>query len=586
MRIMRALLLLSLFAAAWAAIKTHMALPVELGIEQIRENVETDIVTFYAFVRATENTDYRWILSFVNFTCDGSCAESTSNLCEPLPVLNPGWESRNYAFYPHEGDPPAMYIRRVLEIDGETACEDGLSWTFDDATSVAQLEGQLYLHTVQGCSETGCPQLIGSDVLPFSLSYNTDSGELTGLQRPRDMTYIYSIVGTKNLWLSGYDTLVQLTSNVQTLGDAEMVAVPIRFENPSIVTQSMQPSMRIIGLTDCTTNTEQAGCFQNWYLQAESGLAEPTPLSGKMEIVSDLVFSDGSIVQSLLHLNIDVQSAIDSDQVPRLVDTVTSVKGEPYFSGMLNPASIQRGDRICMSLSSPDRATLTPGAVRICASQKVDLVADVSELTGCRTPNIDDLAVYDILDISTGFYNASFNPTVEQSMENPHEFKVCFDAVALSDKMEVIEAYYSRTDVIATSSEFSKRQVDEMYVAQGVPIGCAYSESWDPVLCRCVPYYTTTCCDNDWDWFWIIFLVAVVLFIIIGLAVVCCWYPGYDSGTTYPCIIYDGPRSYWCTKDSSGAVHRTQIVSGTGNTVTYNSPDVEPTYTPPTPKSQ
>jgi len=580
---MRAFLLLAGLALAWAGIKTHMALPVELGIEQIRENIETDIVTFYAIVRGAENSDYRWILSFVNFTCDGSCAESTSNLCEPTPVLNPGWDSRKLDFYPHEGDPAAMYIRRVLEVDGEFVCEDGLEWSYDDATAVAQLQGQLFLHTVQGCSETGCPQVVASDILPFSLTYNTESGELNGLQRPRDMTYIYSIVSTKNIWLTGYDTLVELTSNVQTLGDAEVVAVPIRFENPSIVSQSMEPTMRIVGLTDCTANNDQSGCFQNWYLQADTGLAQPTPLSGKMEIISDLVFSDGSVVQSLLHLNIDVQSAIDPDQPPRLVDTMTSVSGRPYFSGMLNPAEVQRGDRICMTLSSPDKATLTPGAVRICASQKVDLVADVTEFTGCRTPNIDDLVVYEIVDISTGFYNSSFNPTVEQSLDSVHEFKVCFDAVALSDKVEVIEAYYSRTDVIATSSQASKRQVNEMYVAQGVPIGCAYSESWDPVMCRCVPYYTSTCCDDGWDWLWIIFLIGLILLIMIGVGVVCCVYPSCESTTTYPCFINDGPRVYYVTRGNDGSIHRTMVVSGTGNTV-YNSPDVEPKWGMPAPQ--
>ena len=572
---MRALLLLLSFATAWAAIKTHMALPVELGIEQIRENIETDIVTFYAIVRGAENSDYRWILSFVNFTCDGSCAESTSNLCEPVPHLNPGWDSRKLDFYPHEGDPAAMYIRRVLEIDGEFACEDGLTWSFDDATSVASLEGELYLHTVQGCSETGCPLVVASDILPFALTYNTDSGELNGLQRPRDMTYIYSIVSTKNIWLTGYDTLVELTSNVQTLGDAEIVAVPIRFENPSIVSQSMQPPMRIVGLTDCVHGSDLAGCFQNWYLQADTGLAQPTPLAGKMEIISDLVFSDGSVVQSLLHLNIEVQGAIDPDQPWRLVDSMTSVKGQPYFSGMLNPAEVQRGDRICMTLSSPDKATLTPGAVRICASQQVDLIGDVSELTGCRTPNVADMVIYDIVDIATGFYNTSFNPTVEQSIESVHEFKVCFDAVPLSDKVEVIEAYYSRPDMDPT---IDKRQInlDDLYVAQGVPISCAYSESWDPVMCRCVPYYTSTCCDNDWDWLWIIFLIFVVIFIMIGIGVVCCVYPSCESTVSYPCFVNDGPRVYYVTKGSDGSINRTIVTSGTGNTVTYNSPEANP----------
>jgi len=572
---MRVLLFLACLALGWATIKTHMTLPVELGVEQLRQNFETDIVTFYAVVRGTDNSDYRWILSFVNFTCDGTCAESTSNFCEPTPRLNPGWESHESPFYPHEGDPPAVHIRRSLEVDGEIACEDGLKWSFDDSSAMALLSGELYLHTVRGCSDTGCPIVVSSDVLPFELSYNTESGELTGLQA-RDMSYVYDIVSTKNIWLSGYDTLVELTSSVQTLGDGEIVSVPIRFENPSIVSQSMSPAMTIVGLTDCSTDTDESGCLQNWYLQAQSGFSQPTPLAGTMEIVSDLVFSDGTIVQSLLHLNIDVQSAVDADQPWRLVDSLTSIKGKPYFSGMINPENIQQGDRICMTLSTPDKATLQPGAVRICASQQVDLVSDVSEYTGCRTPNIDDLVIYQIMDISTGFYNASFNPTIEQSLERAHEFKVCFDAIPLSDKIEVIEAYYSRTDVYESSLE-KKRQLDtaNLYVTQGVPVGCAWSESWDPVICRCVPYTTTCCGDSDWSWLWVFFIVIVFVLIIGAAALACCYYPTYDNCGGYPITYCEYGHTYVVNKNKDGSIYRAVVVEGDNNTVTYDSPETK-----------
>lgn len=569
---MRVLPFLAFLAMAWAAIKTHMTLPVELGVEQLRENLETDTVTFYAVVRGAENSDYRWILSFVNFTCDGTCAESTSNFCEPTPRLNPGWESHKSAFYPHEGDPPAVHIRRSLEVDGEFVCEDGLEWSYDDSSALAQLSGELYLHTVRGCSETGCPILVSSDVLPFQLSYSTESGELTGLQA-RDMSYVYDIVSTRNIWLSGYDSLVELTSGVYTLGDGQIVSVPVRFENPSIVSQTMSPEMGIVGLTDCLHNIDESGCYQNWYLQAQTGTEEPSPLAGTMEIVSDLVFSDGSVVQSLLHLNIDVQSGVNPDQSWRMVDSLTSVKGKPYFAGMINPESVVQGDRICMTLSTPDKAALHPGAVRICASQKVDLVSDVSQYSGCRTPNIDDLTVYQIMDISTGFYNASFNPTVEQSQERAHEFRVCFDAVPLSDKVEVIEAYYSRSDIVETSS-VKKRQVDDLYVSQGVPVGCSWSESWDPVICRCVPYATTVCCDDDWSWLWIFFIIFVFIFIVGAAALACCYYPTIDN-CGYPQYVCEYGRTYVINKKSDGSIYRALIVDGDNNTVTYNSPETE-----------
>lgn len=575
---MRTVLFLAALALAGAVIQSHMTLPIELGVNQMRQNVETDIVTFYAVVRDTENSEYRWILSFVNFTCDGTCAESTSNFCESTPRLNPGWESHPSAYYPHEGDPPAIHIQRSMEIDGEMGCEDGLEWSYDDASSIAQLNGQLYLHTIRGCNENGCPVLVSSDVLPFQLSYNTESGELNGLQA-RDMSYVYSIVSTKNLWLSGYDSLVELTSNVQSLGDINSVAVPIRFENPTIASQSMSPTMKIVGLTDCASSRNEPGCFQNWYIQAQSGFSAPTPIGGQMEIVADLIFNDGSIVQSLLHLDIDVQTAYDPSQTPRLVDSLTSIQGKPYFSDMLNPENVKEGDRICIALSSPDRASLEPGAVRICASQKVDLIAGVSSVLGCRTPDVDDMAIYQIMDIATGFYNSSFNPTLEQSFERPHEYRVCFNAVPLSDRAEVIEVYYSRTEVIDESEDVEetsrRRQVGlgDMYVSQSVPIGCAWSESWDPVLCRCIPY-TTVWDNDDWTWLWVVFLVIFFIFIVGSAAFICCYAPSYDT-CAYPIRYSECGHTYMIYKNKDGSTTKSVVVEGDDNIVYYDSPETE-----------
>lgn len=557
-------LFLALVLCVWADVKTHMTLPVELGVNQLRENFETDIVTFYAVVRSVENTDYRWILSFVNFTCDGSCAESTSNFCESTPKLNAGWESHKSDSYPHEGDPPAVHLRRSLEIDGEFPCQDGIEWNFDEATSVATLSGQLYLHTIGGCDDSGCPLLVSSDVLPFEVAYNTESGTLDGLVS-RDMTYVYDISYRRNMWLSGYDTLVELSSGVQTLGDREVAAVPVHFENPIISSQTMEPEMKLVGLTECVDDMQESGCQQNWYLQAV-GSAQPGPLLGEMEIVADLLFSDGTIVQSLLHLKIDVQSPNDPGQTWRPVDALTSVRGQPYFSGMLNPTTVVQGDRICVSISSPDRATLNPGAVRICASQKVDLVPDISPLAGCRT-NIDDLVIYEIMNVATGSVNASFNPSAEQTAD--HEYKVCFDAVPLSEKIEVIEVYFTKTSTVSVSTS-RKRQADgDLYVAQGVPVGCSWSETWDPVVCRCVPYQTVW--DNDdWDWLWVFFIVFIFILIIGAAAVACCYYPDYGN-CRYPVTYCEAGRTYVISKNPDGSMTRSVVLSGDNNNVTYNS---------------
>jgi hypothetical protein len=558
-------LLLALALCVWADVKTHMTLPVELGVSQLRENFETDIVTFYAIVRSVENTDYRWILSFVNFTCDGTCAESTSNFCESTPKLNSGWESHKLDFYPHEGDPAAIHLRRSLEVDGEFACSDGLQWSFDDASSTATLSGQLYLHTISGCDDSGCPVLSTSDVLPFEVSYNTESGALDGLVS-RDMTYVYDIGYRRNLWLTGYDTLVELSSIVQTLGDDSVAAIPVHFQNPTILSQTMQPEMKLVGLTECIDDMHEPGCQQNWYLQAQSGSSQPAPLLGSMEIVADLLFSDGTTVQSLLHLTIDVQSPNDPGQSWRSVDSLTSVRGQPYFSGMLNPTAIVKGDRICVTVSSPDQSTLNPGAVRICASQKVDLIAEVSPLAGCRT-NIDDLVVYEIMNVATGTVNASFNPAVEQSAE--HEYKVCFDAIPLSEKIEVIEVYFSKTSTASVTTS-RKRQADgDLYVAQGVPVGCSWSESWDPVVCRCVPYDTVW--DNDdWDWLVVCFIIFIFILIIGAAAVACCYYPDYGT-CRYPKTYFEGGRTYIITKNPDGSTTRSVVVSGDNNNVSYNS---------------
>lgn len=431
----------------------HFRQATEFGVEQLQQDAGTDRITFFAAIRQTlDDLDVEYVLSFGPPKCELSCAQSVSNICkDSQQLVNPEWEHIQIEHYPEPTDPAAIYIRRTIALGSDLACTEG------DLVKGDTLNGSLYLSVALDCDEaTQCPVFETVEVYPFSISSIDDLKYHTA-------SYVFDAKATRNLRMENVGLFVEISTEIFNQTNAN-------FTNPRIVSQTCEPKLRIVAMTDC--QPDMPTCKQEIYLSpVDSKDSSIEKVEGALTLELELG-TENSRVLSLLHLNVGIESSNDYGVEERVVDTLFSIFTDEYnaYFARSNMTVIDK-DQFCVSLASPTLHPVDIDIVQTCSMNG----------TICRV-----------------LFNSSID--VERELTSDSQSMACVTMPKIVDGSQTVEIGYHRTE--KRRGAYGSDTVMPTIIYCDCPLGYV----WDPLCDCCVNSH------HDWDWSWgWIWIVALIV---------------------------------------------------------------------------
>jgi hypothetical protein len=445
----------------------HFRQATEFGVEQLKQDVGTDRITFFAAMRQSlDDLDIEYVLSFGPPKCEPSCAQSTSNICKGSQrIVNNEWEHIQLEHYPNAEDPAAIYIRKSLSLNNELSCAEG------DISKADTLKGNLYLSVALGCNEdTKCPNFETVEIFPFEITSVDDLNYRTSM-------IAFDAKATRNLRMENVGLFVEITTEIFDQSG-------VNFSYPRIVSQDCEPALRVVSMTDCQPNEDN--CKQQLYLSPiDNTDSAIDKVNGAVTL--ELEFgSDESRVISLLHVNVGIDSSNDYGNEERAIDTLLSIftdAYDAYFAG--SNATLVDNDRFCVSLASP---RLLP-----------------VEIINIQTCSING-------SVCMSLFNSSDDMSAdsERILTTDSQSMICLTIRKIAEGEQTIEVEY-------TSSQKRRGLYDNLTITPMIIYcDCPLGYVWDPLCDCCVNSHH----DWDWSWGWIWVVALVVAGIVLTYCVI------------------------------------------------------------------